>query len=98
LKRRFSQPSVLWAATVCISGGGKSPGQDAALFYPRELQEKCSAEHKRTAEDHRLAMASFKAKGNKRGADSGQPPEAPAKQKLLATNATLEGVAAAVET
>lgn len=102
IKGGWTEPAILWTATVMRSGGGKSPAFDVATVPISELQRDLIDGFRVVEAEHEAAMMQYEkdlAKWKRNKTDD-PPPEAPAEARLitLATaDATVEGLVALLE-
>jgi hypothetical protein len=86
IKRRWSEPPLLWTVTVGESGTQKSPALDAALGFARERQALAFAAYRRACDYCRQAR------------DAGEEPRDPAPaERFLVGDTTLEALALCLE-
>jgi Protein of unknown function (DUF3987) len=98
LKRRWTEPAILWLLTIATSGGHKSPGFDAAMLPIRKRQEKSkrrfTEQMKRyeiELEEHKQKLAEWK----EAGAVDPRPekPEKPIWERCWTDDTTIEALA-----
>jgi hypothetical protein len=98
LKRRWTEPAIIWALTIATSGGHKSPGFDAAILPIRKRQAKAKHRYDEAlkayetqVEDHKQKLADWKEAGG-----GGPRPEQPAKptwERCWTDDTTIEALA-----
>lgn len=100
IKRGYSVPAVLWTGAIGKSGCGKTPARNAVLrpLWVRESalirgHEAAVERYKPLKAAHEAAMKKWANKGGAAGEEPPQPPEAPACERLILQDATVEAVA-----
>jgi Protein of unknown function (DUF3987) len=98
LKRRWTEPAIVWALTIATSGGHKSPGFDSAMLPVRRRQEKAKrrfAEAMKRCEtdlqEYTQKLVEWKNAG---GGDSRpEQPEKPNWERCWTDDTTIEALA-----
>jgi Protein of unknown function (DUF3987) len=96
LKRGWTEPSIVWTATVGDSGTLKSPAHDLAIRHLYTVQERLLAEFKQGCAAHQDGLAQWKA-AKKEGKDPGEKPESPVFKRVIASDTTIEKLAEILE-
>ncbi|MSU78421.1 MAG: DUF3987 domain-containing protein [Gemmataceae bacterium] len=98
LKRRWTEPAIIWALTIALSGSHKSPGFDAAMLPVKKRQDKAK---RRLAEDMRryaLEMEEYNSayeEWKAAGCEESEPrePREPTLERTWTDNTTMEALA-----
>jgi hypothetical protein len=61
IKRNWTEPSILWAATVADVSTGKSPGWQAATAPAKELERRIHEQHRLAQQQYQQALQEFQA-------------------------------------
>ena len=97
LKRGWSEPSVLWCATVGESGSLKSPPCRLALRPVKEAQHRDLKEYEEALPQYRADQERYEAERQqwrkKRSGDPPMRPEEPKVRRLLVSDVTVESLA-----
>jgi hypothetical protein len=101
LKQTYTEPAILWCATVARSGAGKSSGLDDVLRPHREEERRLADENRATHENHCEAVTRHEAdRAEFRKARRKDPlavtparPEQPPQRALLVEDITVEALA-----
>ncbi len=98
LKESWREPAVLWGAVVARSGTLKSPALDAALAPLRESQAAALREHAAALEAHAAALLRYERdvavwRKSKGASEPPTKPKAPAAQRLVTADVTIEALA-----
>lgn len=100
LKRRWTEPAVVWGAIVADSGTLKSPAEDQGLRPVRKRHHAAMKRYTEEMERHRVDFARYEkelAAWKKASKDKGNPPvkpEEPYPEEVWTSDATTEAVAA----
>lgn len=103
LHASWHEPSVLWVAVVAPSGSGKSPALELVTRPAERRDAAALREHKEALKQHAVEVAQHEKamRGWERGSGKGNltatppaAPEAPACERHLTNDTTLEGLAA----
>ncbi len=100
LKRRWTEPAVIWAAIVGESGTLKSPALDAPLKPIRERQAEAMKAFVEAMNRYlaqcgyfEAELADWKRKGRKAGEPQPEPPEKPVCERFWCSDITVEALA-----
>jgi Protein of unknown function (DUF3987) len=98
LKKRWTEPAILWSLTIATSGSHKSPGFDAAMLPVRKRQEKARRRHAEALKRHAFAMDEYEAEHKKwkaAGSQDNEPqePDQPVLERCWTDNTTMEALA-----
>jgi hypothetical protein len=98
LKRRWTEPAIVWALTVATSGSYKSPGFDSAMLPVWRRQESARRRHsealKNYAEDlvqYKASLQAWKAAGSE--GEKPREPTKPVMERAWTDNTTMEALA-----
>jgi hypothetical protein len=98
LKKRWTEPAIIWMLTVATSGSHKSPGFDSVMLPVWRRQETARRRHaealERYAEElekHKAAMQAWKATGEQ--GDKPSAPSRPIMERTWTDNTTMEALA-----
>lgn len=103
LHASWHEPSVLWVAVVAPSGSGKSPALELVTHPAERRDAEALREHREALKQHAAEVAQHEKamRGWQRGSGKGNltatppaAPEAPACERHLTNDTTLEGLAA----
>lgn len=103
LHASWHEPSVLWVAVVAPSGSGKSPALELVTHPAERRDAEALREHREALKQHAAEVAQHEKamRGWERGSGKGNltatpptAPEAPACDRHLTNDTTLEGLAA----
>ncbi len=102
LKASWTEPSVIWSATVGESGSLKSPPFDAALGPLRRWQSRAFTNHREEMKRHETALARHEeaVRAWRKGGSKGTAPEKPSMPRPLrirVSDPTVEALAAIFE-
>lgn len=100
LKRAWTEPPILWCATVGESGTAKSPAMEAALRPVKERQRRAMKEHERAVKEWEAEFARWEVehaawKKSAAKGDAGEPPMSPEKpvcQRTWTDDTTTEAL------
>ena len=97
LKRRWSEPPIIWAALVGVSGNQKSPAIELALEPIRQRQVTAMRRHDQEMRDFQQELAEYErdaAKWRKSGSEGAPPekPEQPTADRCLTDDTTIEAL------
>ena len=98
LKRRWTEPAILWAAIVGESGTCKTPAFKAVMRFVRDRQARALHQHAEAMEAYRVEFARYekelarwkRSKGS--GEDPPQEPEIPVAERHLVNDVTIEAL------
>ena len=100
LKRTWTEPAVLWTVIIGSSGSQKSPGLEAALAPIKRKQAERLAAHADAMKDYQVKLLHYEvqlSEWRSKGRDKrGEPPEkplAPAAERYLCSDTTVEALA-----
>lgn len=101
LKRRWTEPAIVWALTVAVSGSHKSPGFDAGTRAVKTRQEKAKRRHAEAMKRYAVAMDEYKAAWSEWKAAGGgdaepREPTEPTLERTWTDNATMEAIASPI--
>jgi putative DNA primase/helicase len=88
LKRGWTEPAVLWAVTVALSGDRKSPAFELGVDGLMQIEERAFAEYRAALDEHKRALQAWKDAGG-----SGAKPEPPTATRFIVRDVTVEGLA-----
>ncbi len=101
LKRRWTEPAIIWALTIALSGSHKSPGFDSAMLAVKKRQDKAKrrlAEDMRRyaaeLEEYKLAYEEWKAAGCVESEP--RKPREPTLERTWTDNTTMEALASPI--
>jgi hypothetical protein len=93
----WTEPAILWLATVADSGSKKSPGMDKALQFTRQRQDEAFAEHRVAVADWEREKREHDRAARRRDADPAALPERPEAERYICDDVTIEGLARILE-
>ena len=97
LKRGWSEPAIIWTATMGESGSVKSPAFDCAMKYVRDIQHREFVRHDEAMQLHEPDQLAYErdlqAWKRSKASDPPVKPEPPKAKRLLCSDVTVEGVA-----
>jgi hypothetical protein len=101
LKKRWTEPAIIWALTIATSGGHKSPGFDAAMRPVKKRQEKAKRRFAEATNRYAVAMEEYKAAWKEwKDAGGGDPeprePTEPTLERTWTDNTTIEALASPI--
>jgi hypothetical protein len=88
LKRRWSEPCVLWTATVAMSGGHKSPAFHAVVDPLFQIHLDRVEAYKELKDEHQQQLKDWRAKRRDERGEEPPPPKEPA--CFLTSDSTIE--------
>jgi hypothetical protein len=91
IKSGFTQPAVLWAAPVALSGEGKSPGMREALQFVWKTQNALHADYQGKQADYQAEKVQWEAVPKKER--TAAEPIPPMLEHVVITDATTEAIA-----
>ena len=98
LKRRWTEPAIIWALTIATSGSHKSPGFDAGTRPVKKRQEKAKRRYAEAikryveeVEEYKAAWDEWKAAGG--GDSEPREPREPTLERTWTDNTTMEALA-----
>jgi DNA polymerase I-like protein with 3'-5' exonuclease and polymerase domains len=95
VKRRWSEPCIVWSGTVAVSGGHKSPAYQAAVDPLVQIQMDLYERHKQTVEEYEQALEEWQARPKGERGDKPREPGEPI--CFLTSDATIEVVGELLE-
>ena len=101
IKRRWTEPAIIWALTIATSGGHKSPGFDAAMLPVRKRQEKAKRRFAEAMDRYETEKAEYKQKladwkaVRDAGGEDAKPkePKQPTWERCWTDDTTIEALA-----
>jgi hypothetical protein len=101
LKRKWTEPAILWTAIVGESGTLKSPAQDLGASHLFTVQERLIAQHKQEYAAYLDELREWKEKKKQHSAgeseDPGEQPEPPVLRRVVVSDITIEKLAEILE-
>ena len=98
LKKRWTEPAIIWTLIIAMSGGHKSPGFDAGMRAVKKRQEKSKRRYAEAMKVYAVAMKEYKAA--RKDAGGGNPeltePTKPTMERTWTDNATMEAIASPI--
>ena len=88
LKRGWSEPAVLWAVSVAMSGDKKSPAFELGVNGLMQLEERAFAGFRAAVEEYKRSVQSWKDAGAQ-----GAKPEAPTASRFIVRDVTVPSLA-----
>ena len=96
LKRRWTEPAILWVLTIATSGGHKSPGFDAAMLPVRKRQEKAKRPFVEEMKNYETELERYKLKLKEWKPNGSDPrpeqPEKPTRERCWTDDTTMEAL------
>jgi hypothetical protein len=101
LKRKWTEPAILWTAIVGESGTLKSPAQDLGVSHLFTVQERLIARHNQECAAYLDELREWKEKKKQHSAgeseDPGEQPEPPVLRRVVVSDITIEKLAEILE-
>ncbi|MBC7855410.1 MAG: DUF3987 domain-containing protein, partial [Pirellulaceae bacterium] len=104
LKPDYTEPAVIWTATLCESGSRKSAALEAPLVPIRRREGEAQKQHRddmshysTCMQEHKAAVSDWNKSGRRKGEPLPKEPEKPIGRRFVVEDTTVEGLVSRLE-